>query len=321
LLLRMAQSALRGTKEEDRLSSVFIFGAGASYGSGPCYPSPPPLGKDLFSALAKEGGVAGSVSTELATLFSVDFEAGMDVFWKERNVATTALLREMAKYFVRFEPLPGNCYSQLLKVLDGTRKKAVLVTTNYDLLIEHAITRAGLKVSYAGLPAPPDNVVVLKIHGSCNFLPDLQPRQISGFLFDHSATEDGAIIENDVKVATSTQQILEFCDTEDSIAPALAMYAPSKRVLYCQGFVKAQQEAWAQAANHASRIFIVGLRVHPVDEHIWGVLARCAAPLYYVGFEPNEFATWAETLRRKGAYVLSKSFADALPRIASQLGN
>jgi hypothetical protein len=302
------------------LSSVFLFGAGASHGSGPCYPAPPPLGKEFFAALAKEGGVAGSVSTELTALFSADFEAGMDLFWKERNTDTTAFLREMAKYFARFEPLPGNCYSKLLDILGGTRKKAVLVTTNYDLLIEHAITRAGLKTSYADLPPPPGNVPVLKIHGSCHFLPALRPRQFSGISFDLSASEGGSIIETGVSLATSTQEILDFCGTEDAIAPALAMYSPSKRVLYCQEFVKAQQEAWVQAANRASRIFIVGLRVHVVDEHIWGVLAGCTAPLYYVGFEPNEFAAWAETSRRKNAYALAKSFADALPQIASQLG-
>jgi hypothetical protein len=299
---------------------VFLFGAGASYGSGPCYPAPPPLGKDFFSALAKEGGVAGSVSSELGALFSADFEAGMDLFWEKRNTDTTALLREMAKYFARFEPLPGNYYGQLLQVLGGTRKRAVLVTTNYDLLIEHAITRAGLRISHSGLPTSPGEIPVLKIHGSCHFLPALQPRQISGILFDLSASEGGTIIEADVRVAASTQEILDFCEMNDSIAPALAMYSPSKRVLYCQEFVKAQQRSWTKAANRASRIFIMGLRVHPVDEHIWGVLAGCTAPLYYVGFEPDEFAAWAETSHRKKAYVLAKSFADALPRIANQLG-
>jgi hypothetical protein len=192
----------------------------------------------------------------------------MDLFWKDRNTDTTDLLREMAKYFVRFEPLPGNYYGQLLNILCGTRKKAVLVTTNYDLLIEHSITRIGLKISYAGLPVPADNVPVLKIHGSCHFLPALQPRQISGISFDLRGSDDSAIIETGVTVATSTQEILDFCETEDAIAPALAMYAPSKRVLYCQEFVKAQQEAWTAAATSASRIFIIGLRVHPVDVHI-----------------------------------------------------
>ena len=127
------------------MSSIFLFGAGASYGSGPCTPRPPPLGTQLFAELQAVGGVAATVDTDLANEFMRDFEAGMDRFRVECNIEVIKLLRDMARFFAPFEPLPGNSYLELLRVLDGTRKKAVMVTTNYDLLIEHAVVQSGLR--------------------------------------------------------------------------------------------------------------------------------------------------------------------------------
>lgn len=302
------------------MSSLFLFGAGASFGSGPCSPAPPPLGSQLFPALAAQGGVASRVPKDLALLFAKDFEAGMDRFWAESNTQASALLREMAKYFVQFEPLPGNCYEQLLEILGGTRKKVVLATINYDLLIEHAVTRAGLMISYSGLPVATSNIPVLKIHGSANFLPELHGGGFSGISFDMSGSESGAILEAGVRIATSTQEVEEFCARQDSIAPALAMYSPSKRVLYCPAFVTAQQEAWLSATRTASRLFVIGVRVHPTDEHVWGALAGSRAPLYYVGREPEDFQEWAATCGRNNAFVLAGSFSEALPAIAAKLG-
>lgn len=302
------------------MSSVFLFGAGASYGSGPCHPYPPPLGTQLFSALQALGGVAATVNEELAQLFFRNFEEGMDAFWLTRNTSTTELLREMARYFVQFEPLPGNCYLELFSILGGTRKKAVFATTNYDLLIEHAICQSGLLIAYTGLPVSARNVPVLKIHGSCNFLPNLKPRQISGIAFDLSESKGGAILETGVRVAKSAQEVLQFCDTEDSVAPALAMYSPSKQVLFCRGFVQEQQDALLHALNEAARVYVIGLRVHVIDEHIWGPLSKSKVPLYYVGFEPEDFASWVTSNKRSNAYVLSDSFRNALPKIALQHG-
>lgn len=302
------------------MSSVFLFGAGASYGSGPCAPRPPPLGAQLFPALQAAGGVAATVDVDLANAFVRDFEEGMDRFWAERNTQATELLRDMARFFAPFEPLPGNSYLELLRVLGGTRRKSVMVTTNYDLLIEHAVVQSGLLVTYGGLPAAERNVPILKIHGSCNFLPDLQPRQISGISFDLSQSAGGSIVEAGVRPARSAREIIDFCDREDSVAPALAMYSPSKQVLFCKGFVQAQQQAWLAALSSAARIYVIGLRVHLVDDHIWGPLAKARAPLHYIGREPDDFITWASNTGRRSAYVLADSFDGAIPSIAMHHG-
>lgn len=303
----------------DALSSVFVFGAGASFGSGPCHPHPPPLGGQLFAELQRQGGIAASAGKEIAELFAEDFEKGMDRFWAERNVHTTQFLREMAAYFAQFEPLPGNAYARLLAILGGTRRKAVLATTNYEMLLEIAVSNAGHLVTYGTWPVPPNNIPILKLHGSCNFLPDINHVQIRGVSFDLSASPDGAIMECGVRPARSPLEVIRFCAEEDSLAPAIAMYSPTKRVLFARSFVEAQQASWQKALSNTARVFLIGLRVHTVDEHIWGPLAESSAPIFYVGKEPDAFLNWANRNRLGRSYVLAETFEDALKPIAHNL--
>lgn len=299
------------------MSSLFLFGAGASFGSGPCWPYPPPLGKELFPALRAVGGVAKTVDTDLANLFVDNFEAGMDRFWEERNTDTTELLRDMARFFAPFEPLPGNYYIELLRILGDARRKSIMVTTNYDLLIERAAMHMDLLVTYGGFPVPEQNIPVLKIHGSCNFLPNIQQHQFKDIVFDLSQVSGVSAIETGIRAARSSQEIIGFCNRENSIAPALAMYSPSKQVLFCPEAIREFQRDWEHALSKVARIYVIGLRVHLVDEHIWGPLSKSRTPIYYVGREPEDFLEWVKKSNRRNAYNLAESFEGALPKIAS----
>lgn len=304
------------------MSSVFLIGAGASYGSGPCHPKNPPLGEGFFDEFKAMGGIAATVSQDLEKLFTEDFEKAMDRFFEERNTDVTQFLREMAEYFCQFEPLENNHYCDLLNILGGDRKKATFVTTNYDLLIELAAMRHGLLVSYSGLPVSKGNIPVIKMHGSCNFLPDMGGASIRGIKFDISGAADGASILNaGIKIARSTKEILDFCKEEDAIGPALAMYSPDKRVLFCKSFIEEQQKAWREAVHKATRIYVIGLKVHPVDDHIWGVLSNSSAALYYVGGEPDEIHNWAQENNRKKVHHIANKFDESLPIIARHLNS
>ncbi len=301
------------------MSSLFLIGAGASYGSGNCYPKNPPLGEKFFEEFKANGGIASTVEPELQRLFSEDFEKAMDRFFEERNADVTQFLREMAEYFCQFEPLDNNHYCELLEILGGDRKKATFVTTNYDLLIELAVIKQNLLVSYSGLPVPKGNIPIIKIHGSCNFLPDMGSMSIRGLRIDISASKNGSILETGIKIARSKAEILSFCKKEDSIGPALAMYSPDKRVLYCKSFIEQQQKAWMNEVKKAKKIYVIGLKVHPVDEHIWGVLAKSKVPLYYVGGEPDDIHNWAKENNRKQVYHIANRFHESLPIIAKHL--
>src|SRR5450755_4717247 len=102
------------------MGSVFLMGAGASFGSGPCDPYRPPLGRDLFAALRAEGGIAATFPDNLAREFD-DFEAGMAMLWDTRNRDLIPFLRQMGYYFVRFSPAPGNHYIELASMLKRLR--------------------------------------------------------------------------------------------------------------------------------------------------------------------------------------------------------
>lgn len=297
------------------MSALFLIGAGASFGSGECIPSPPPLGGGLFSELRKQGGVASTITQPLLDVFEKDFETGMATFREERDADSTAFLREMAAYFARFEPGPENHYHRFAQIIRESRRRAVVVTTNYDLLIEQAICAGGQLITYGPPPVPPNNVSLLKIHGSANFLPDLGTNTITGCTFVNC----GANVEAPVRIAQSTWEVLQFCEKEDSLAPAIALYAPGKRVLFSPGFVQKQLEAWRHEAARASVIYVIGLRVLPDDDHIWGVLASVRARLEYVGREPHEFNEWAASVNRKDAHALEESFEASLPVIRIQM--
>ncbi len=80
------------------LSTLFLFGAGASFGSGPGRPNNPPLGKDLFTALASDGAAA-LVPDAVARIFNAKFEVGMGAPWDHHQPLVILLVRHMAIYF------------------------------------------------------------------------------------------------------------------------------------------------------------------------------------------------------------------------------
>jgi hypothetical protein len=299
------------------MSTLFLFGAGASHWNPDAHPFPPPPGFKLFSALQQQGGVASTIDAQLAELFEQDFEQGMARFYVERPLDVPAMMREMARYFVQFVPGPRNYYSQLVDQVALSGAPVVFATTNYDMLIEHSIARRGLGVRYHELPVPTNRLSVLKIHGSCNFLPDYQGAQfdnVSGLF-----TEGSAILETPITPVTSEAEVLEFVHTDNSFAPAMAMYIRGKHVLHCPSYVMNQQQHFHAACEAAERIIVIGLRVTEADTHIWDTLARSPAWLGYVGPDSAEFLNWGAKIGRSKFAHYADTFAEALPRLKAML--
>jgi len=234
-------------------------------------------------------------------------------FFETRPAEVIPFLREMAQFFVQFEPGPANFCRVLADAAERCRSAVVFATTNYDLLIEHAICQAGARVTYTARPVPKNNFSVLKLHGSCNFLPDLGTSSIRGIGF--IVPEGSSILEAPVRIAASAREVLEFCRREDAIAPAIAVYMRDKPVLFCKSFVQAQQTAFANEVRLARKTFVIGLRCNPDDQHIWSTLARAPGWLGYVGKEHELFTDWCTKERRKGGSVVADTFENALPII------
>lgn len=280
------------------MSTLFLFGAGASRFSGECDPYPPPLGPDLFKDLQAAGGVAAHLDPSWTTAFAHNFEEAMLEFARTREHELSQFLRDIALYFVAFAPGPKNLYVRLLEAIPKKRRRfAVFATLNYELLLELAANNLGYAVSYHLPPIAKDNIAILKPHGSCNFLPDLGGHKIRGITFETAGLARTAV-EAPVKAA-NRDEVRQFCLHEDSIAPALAIYAPGKQVFYSNEFVQDQQRQFEHAVLNTSRIYVAGVRVNPGDAHIWGPLANARAPMFYVGPDSAPFYDWAESVGRR----------------------
>lgn len=294
--------------------NLFLLGAGASYGSGACYPHRPPLGAGLFDELCRFGGLATELSNSWGNLFRENFEVGMLRLYQSDAKGTHRLLRDMARYFIQFEPYEENIYHRLIRFLVRSRKKFVFSTTNYDLLIERTATHIQMRTDYT-TGGPRENITVLKIHGSCNFLPSLEKITIR-----NSAVRGK--IKTPPKIVLSTEEVLEFCNTEDSISPAMAIYAPEKPVRVCADFINDTQKIWQQEVRRANRIFVVGLAVNTSDTHIWDHLANAPGNLYYSSFnEKEEFELWKRDVGKENACWLGDEFIKVLPIIEGTIAN
>jgi hypothetical protein len=344
-----------------------LFGAGASYGSVDCTPYEPPLGKDLFPHLLKESEIVGTWDEELRQYFERDFETGMKKYIETQEVEIPTLLREMSKYFIQFTPGPTNLYRRLVtslaqrqkKLGEHLRQRIVLATLNYDLLLERAIHDAGCALAYptygtdAGLtyclpPAHPSrqhvlnnywakyNVnpiirtsafEILKVHGSCNFLPDARPEQIRGLSIVGVANTEGSgasAIESRITPEMSTRLVLDYIRRAQSLqsplAPAISMYAKGKQVLVGARYIREQQARFQATVAEADKIFLVGAKVWPEDTHIWDHIAASKAWLGYVGGrEPRDFLDWCQETKHSDHQVLGTSFEDAFPAIEQEI--
>jgi len=300
------------------MTTLFFFGAGASHGSVDCTPYCPPLGCQLFDELQKASAILNKVHTNLADLFRRDFEKGMDKFFVAHQEDVPEFLRDMARYFAQFEPGPNSLYKGLIDKLTENKEKFVLATTNYDLLIEITVNQARFFISYSGLPVEENNIPLIKMHGSCNFLPKVHPDQIKNVRFQVPMT--GSILDAQVLAGTA-QDVIEFCQVHDSIAPAIAMYHELKWVPFCRGFVAQQREFWRQEVYGAKQIFVIGTAIHEHDKHIWEPLAKASAWLGYVGLEWDDFRKWAGSNNRKQISFIAETFKDAVPIITRNINS
>jgi len=296
------------------MSNLFLFGAGASAHSGSCQPHPPPEGNALFAALSTEG-TAKTLSNRFGKLFGDRFELGMAAVRRDADEYTTPFLIQMARYLSTFNPGPNNIYVCLFSALIDRGIPFRVASTNYDLLIERSLgtldTPANYDVPPAIFKAPPLGITVLKIHGSCNFLPDLGTNTFHGVSFKNNRVNLSA----PVRVASDARDIDRFLCGDTGLAPAMALYSEGKEVLFCPDFVTRQQRCFAQLASCVRNIFVVGLRVNERDAHIWSTLAASPASLWYVSPEQDLFRDWAYRNSRPRATCLARTFEEGLPRL------
>lgn len=297
--------------------TLVLMGAGSSFGSKDVVPNVPPLGNGpvgLFAQLENHSTLARTLPERLKEQFRTDFELGMALYREHTHDNVMAFQRDIAGYLAQFSPGKNNEYCRFLQAIKLSR--VVFSTLNYDLLFELSAASLGLPAHYSNNPSL-GGVRLLKPHGSCNFWPNVPLGAIRNCQFV------GSHIDIQAPVRPLNQlETLQRCRLDDSLAPAMAMYAKGKPLKVCPQYVVDQQTQWSATARQASNVFITGVRVHPSDNHLWDTLASTRANLTYFGLpgDHDEFSEWKETSKKRNASFIEGDFSFAVNFIGNRIG-
>lgn len=268
---------------------TLIFGAGASFGSGPCAPFNPPLGMHLFEKLEARGGAFSRLDAGVKSIFrNQSFESGMSAI-ADTNTAINPLQKEIAIYLSQFMPLSENAYVRLFKKLKSSIKNLSVATLNYDLLIEHALLATGIPFSYG----KSKELRVLKPHGSSNFLPNLGTIVLQGNVFSNC----GAFVDGlPVDTPLTNQEVESWCTNQKNsdISPALSMYSPTKRVVMNRSLIENIQQEFSKSIENSNLLVIVGVGLAEHDRHIWEPIKNSKGKLLIVDLYPEKLIDWAK---------------------------
>jgi len=296
---------------------VFVFGAGASYGAENVLPQAPPLGADLYDALAteypKQWGVESHLGKKWANHFRTHFELTMyeEVMPRVPSLDLLEWHRPMAEFFARYHLAGGqkDMYSVLVSALttSGCLTRVTLGSLNYDCLLEQAIAGLGLAIDYTCDASTSRRFVpVAKIHGSCNFITD--------DLFSRRAylTSAGSAIEcsfRPLPLENLVDQLVEkFATYNSAYYPVLGIYAQDKPSIVAGAKLQKLKNMLADRIRRANVLAFIGVRPNPRDPHLWDPVAESrASTIAYVGGDA-EF----EALRKlqKRAEHLARTFED-----------
>ena len=291
---------------------TLIFGAGASFGSGGCLPTNPPLGADLFSELQKLGGAFTRLDNRQQRVFlEQGFEPGMATIANDSR-EINPLQKELACYLAGFTAQRDNAYSRLFSKLKTFSNRIAIATLNYDLLIEHSLSHHRISFDYNNQG---EGVPLMKIHGSSNFLPELGNLHLSGNVMVNCGTFVEGLNTNAV---SSAEEVKSWCDDprNSDISPILAMYQKGKRVVVNTQLIEKIQKDYADAVTRSSHLVIVGTKYVEHDQHVWKPIAESSASILLVDPYPEATVNWARAVQREGVRALTIGFDQAVWKIA-----
>ena len=261
------------------MRTLFILGAGASFGSGECWPYASPLGKNLYDELCKYSGDFARETSKFASTCRVNFEKGMIDLASEGSYFIPYITTTMAHYFYNFNPLPNNLYASLITKALSLKHEYAFSTLNYDLLLERSAGHVGVGVTYGNSMIRNKTIRVIKPHCSCNTVPQATGMQFIGNVFQ------GFEIPFNVPMRYSfdNNQVEAFLYSHDQQSPAMCFYAPKKPVMFGRNLIEEHHEVFARCVIDAEQIVIIGVAVDEDDEHIWGLLSKCESSIIYFG--------------------------------------
>jgi hypothetical protein len=201
--------------------TVVLFGAGASYGASGIQPSAPPLGGSLFEEVARLYPRSwGSFVPPVRSLFETEgFEAGMEWVWRNLRQAPQVLQKDLGHFFCRFciaDP-DANAYVCLLRGIAAQSAEAVMLATlNYEMVLEDAVSIAGLPWNYGDVLSLGSRVLIAKPHGSCNFISKgIQAHNQAGVV----RLGTGIVVDAGLKVLWRQEALAHCGDQKNALGP------------------------------------------------------------------------------------------------------
>jgi hypothetical protein len=221
---------------------------------------------------------------------------------------------DMARFFFEFrvvDPARG-AYACLIRTIveRGLGNDVLLSTLNYELLLEQAINQCGHVVDY-GSPPSPGRLSVVKLHGSCNFLPNA--RGVGSGL----AMRPGMVFETGFRIA-GLSEVMRYSSVEPSLYPVMCLYMPGKVTHMSPHSMSRVQACWAEQVRAAEKMFLVGLRPNDGDKHLWDAVAESKAKVFCVG-NKREYDAWCDRRRKGKPTFLGSRFEEAHEGIAGNL--
>ena len=293
---------------------LMLFGAGASYGARGISPQAPPLGPGLFEELQKAfPDTWGKVSNAIARIFKDNPEKGMEAL----GMDLFRLAPDMSIYFSRFQiqNTTQNQYCRLIRnfkdhILGGD---ILLSTLNYECLIEDALAKYQIGTAYNDNPLK-GAARVLKVHGSCNFIPEnfLAPRSAGSTI---SASQK-ATINTSIKIVPAKEVAQELDKT--GIGSAMSMYTEHKESPICALQLKQLRSEFIKYCRAAKVIITIGVKPNPEDAHIWGTIADSGATIYVCADEGTS-NDWIEKWGNGKAYWIGEKFAESWHAIRKKI--
>jgi hypothetical protein len=268
-----------------------LVGAGASYGAFDEPSLRPPLGSRLYDVLREEyPNTWGRIDGDLDAAFrdpEYGFERGMADLWQHGGSATQPALLDMGAYFTRFrfdQPVIPNRYIELVALLEA---RGSLITwfwgsLNYEILLEITLFGVGYDPFYDG-DRPDDGganpALVLKPHGSCNFVP-----AVGGTRWEGPMGFSGGHIWVDGNL--DVKDILEveaFC-RGSGIPAGMSLYAEGKHSPVINRALEAIRAQWDLEVRASDAILVVGARPVPDnDVHVWNPIMQSEMPVALIG--------------------------------------
>lgn len=273
------------------MKNIFLFGAGASYGSGQIIPEQPPCLPYLYSELKRcYPRTWGSLPKELSDKFNKDFEQGMAEMWDNYSTIIPQLMQETALYFVQFRPanFKENMYFKLLQFLIEKNKvsSTILFSLNYDVVLDLCAHALNLNIDPESKTEDEETIKIIKLHGACNIIP-------IGIRVSRSVKfTKGVLFGTGAKYLFDLNEVAEFCLGDNGLPPVMALIMKEKPIQVSKFILNYYQKIWHDVLDEENKIFIIGVNPNNEDKHIWNPLIATPGKIYYVGGDWERIEKW-----------------------------